>query len=66
MAWLKETGVSNPQADTRISSLNLAWIVHRLEETSEIDLGVTNDQLARVVDVRSLVEVILYSREHAS
>lgn len=55
---LAEMGVPDASENTRISSLNLAWIIHRIEEANAREIELSDDQLEHARDVASLSAVL--------
>lgn len=58
IAWLGEIGIKNADLTTRISSLNLAWIVHRFEESRSASFDIFDEDLERIVDVKNLISFL--------
>lgn len=55
---LSETGIKGADKSTRIASLNLAWIVHQLEQSHGTVIELDDAQLTSAVDVGALVCVL--------
>ncbi len=47
-----------PAEDGRVDSLQLAWLIHEVEQRYGIGLDLTDEQLSRMDDVSGVVAVI--------
>jgi acyl carrier protein len=59
VAMLATYGIREPAAvRERIDSLDLAWLVHQVEQRYEVTLDLGDEQLARMSTVSGAVEVL--------
>ncbi len=59
VAMLSELG--NRSADSvrdRLSSMDVAWLVHQVEQRYEVELDLDDDELARLRTISDAVEVL--------